>query len=638
MFYEESVLQEVRDRLLVSDVVRLYVPLKARGREFVGLSPFNKEKTPSFTVNDAKQFYHCFSSGKHGDIFSFFMEMDRISFAQAVQRAAKIAGVSLPSRGGEGVRDPYKDLLAIVDQARKFFCARLEDSQGASARELLQKRQISPQQVKDFSLGYAPQGNHALKKHLEGLGFSTARMVAAGLVVEKEGGGESYDRFRHRLMFPITDSQGRTVAFGGRSVGNHKVKYINSPDLPFFHKGKLLYNYNRARAEAHRRGSIIVVEGYTDVIALAHAGLPHAVAPLGTAMTSDQLRLLRSLGMPVLLCFDGDRAGQAAMWRVGERVLPLLTGDWSLKVACLSADMDPDSFIKKEGAAAFEKVLKDAISFDTFIWQWESGKEPLTTPESRVALRRRLRAHAAAIGDVELREAYKIHFDGKMNEIFADTSKRDFTASRQFFAKNGDRHTPTRELQNQSARARARGAGLLAKERLGKSLVFMALRYPALAQKDIEEFGALMVQSPFPEQLQGAIVSCIESLSTGSIPCSYESILSCLEKKGQLKEVERLQKDPFIKTFALSQGDGAGLSSHLNHETKAFEATKDTEQETPPHEEKAQALWSALLERYKNISLDGQIADVKKALATELAEQGTDKYVEKMKALKEQRH
>src|SRR5579872_4383553 len=321
MRFSPQFLDELRARLPVSEVVGRRVKLKKAGREWKGLSPFQQEKTPSFTVNDQKQFYHDFSTGKHGNIFDFLMETEGVSFPEAVERLAAMAGLPLPAATPDAARHEArrKTLHDVMELAAKFFADTLASRNGAKARGYLADRAITPATQLQFRLGYAPPDRFALKEHLGNQSISVEDMIETGLLIGGDDIPLPYDRFRDRVMFPITDARGRVIAFGGRALRpDVPAKYLNSPETPLFHKGDVLYNFDTARAAAHDKGEIIAVEGYVDVIAMVRAGLPHAVAPLGTALTENQLNLLWKTVPEPTLCFDGDRAGQKAAFRAAD--------------------------------------------------------------------------------------------------------------------------------------------------------------------------------------------------------------------------------------------------------------------------------------------------------------------------------
>src|SRR6204780_1611934 len=318
MRFTPQFLDELRARLPVSEVVGRRVKLKRAGREWKGLSPFQQEKSPSFTVNDQKGFYHDFSSGKHGDIISFLMETEGFGFTEAVERLASMAGMPLPAATPDAARHEArrKTLYDVMELAAKFFADTLASRNGARARGYLGDRGISPAGQLQFRIGYAPGERFALKEFLGAQGIPVEDMVEAGLLVSGDDIPVPYDRFRDRVMFPIQDLRGRVIAFGGRALEKDApAKYLNSPETPLFHKGATLYNIAAARVAAHKGAAVIAVEGYVDVIAMVGAGFEASVAPLGTALTADQLGLLWEVGDEPTLCFDGDAAGRRAAYK-----------------------------------------------------------------------------------------------------------------------------------------------------------------------------------------------------------------------------------------------------------------------------------------------------------------------------------
>src|SRR4051794_34219336 len=327
MRFTPQFLDELRARLPVSEVVGRRVKLKKAGREFKGLSPFQQEKTPSFTVNDQKQFYHDFSTGKHGNIFDFVMETEGVSFPEAVERLAAMAGLPLPAVTPHAARHEQRRKTPhdVMELAAEVFADTLASPGGAKTRGYLGDRAISPATQLQFRIGYAPNERFALKEHLGAAGIPTEDMVEAGLLIGGDDIPVPYDRFRDRVMFPITDLRGRVIAFGGRALDKDApAKYLNSPETPLFHKGDNLYNLRPARQAAHDGAPLVVVEGYVDVIAMVGAGFPASVAPLGTALTENQLALLWKMADEPILCFDGDKAGQKAAWRAADMALPHL--------------------------------------------------------------------------------------------------------------------------------------------------------------------------------------------------------------------------------------------------------------------------------------------------------------------------
>lgn len=410
MRFGPHLLDEIRARLPVSAVVGRKVALKKKGREWAGLSPFKTEKTPSFFVNDQKGFYHCFASGEHGDIFTFLMKTEGLAFPEAVERLAAEAGVSLPKETFERPEqtDARDRLYRLLDASAIFFRTCLARSGGAEARQYLERRGLKPETIAEFGLGYAPNSRSALQDHLTAQGFGVGDMIASGMLIGGDDIPQPYDRFRHRVMFPITDGKGRVVAFGGRALDPQApAKYLNSPETPLFHKGSLLFNAARARPIAYERDRVIVVEGYMDVIALAQAGFGDAVAPLGTALTADQVQLLWRMTPEPTLCFDGDSAGQKAAWRAVDVLLPGLKPGYSAKFAFLPSGLDPDDMIRQRGAEPMAEELRGARALFDVLWDRELARQPVETPEQRAAFDQRLRAAITTIADPTVRGHYE---------------------------------------------------------------------------------------------------------------------------------------------------------------------------------------------------------------------------------------
>src|SRR6266700_3019629 len=349
MRFPDSFLDEIRARLPVSDVVRRRVQLKKQGREWRGLSPFNKERTPSFFVNDQKGFYHDFSSGKHGDIFGFVMDTEGVTFPEAVERLAAMAGLAVPkmSEEADAAAQRRRTLHEVIELAAKFFETTLASRAGAKARGYLADRGLDAATQLKFRIGYAPAERFALKEHLGALGIAPEDMIEAGLLVAADDIPLPYDRFRDRVIFPISDLAGRVIAFGGRALDKDApAKYLNSPETPLFHKGGTLYNGAAARQAAHQGAPVVAVEGYVDVIAMVTSGFAATVAPLGTALTEDQLALLWKMADEPILCFDGDQAGQRAAFRAVDLALPRLKPGKRLLFASLPDGQDPDDLVR----------------------------------------------------------------------------------------------------------------------------------------------------------------------------------------------------------------------------------------------------------------------------------------------------
>lgn len=407
--FSDQFLDELKDRVRVSDVVGKRVQLKRQGRELAGLSPFSKERSPSFFVNDDKGFYHCFSSGEHGDVLDFLQKVERMSFVEAVEHLAGVAGLALPKldprAAAEG--DRRKGLADWLEVAASWFETRLRGHDGAAARVELERRGLPPEVWAQFRLGYAPADRAGLKDALVQRGARPGDLVAAGLLVDPEDGGAPFDRFRDRIIFPIADARGRIVSFGGRAMNAaSKAKYLNGPETPVFKKGRVLYGLPAARALLTRGGPLVAVEGYFDVIACQRAGVP-AVAAMGTALTEEQMAGLWRLHEEPTLCFDGDAAGRLAAGRAMEAALPLIGPGRTFRFSIVRGGKDPDDVYREQGAQALRDGLAASTPFARALFERERDAVPLDTPERRAGLKARLRARAYAIRDRDLAHAYR---------------------------------------------------------------------------------------------------------------------------------------------------------------------------------------------------------------------------------------
>ncbi len=399
---------ELRARITLSTLVMRSVKLTRAGREWKGCCPFHDEKTPSFYVNDQKQFYHCFGCGAHGDAISWMVDHAGLQFMDAVKELAAQAGMEVPAPDpGQAKRAEQRaSLIDVTDAAQAFYVETLAGPGGKAARDYLERRGFAPAICREFGFGWAPDDRQALPKALPQ--FGEDMLEAAGMRAANEA-GEHYDRFRGRVMLPIQDARGRVIAFGGRILDKREgvAKYLNSPDTELFDKGRTLYNLHRAAPAARQSGRVVVVEGYMDVIALANAGIADVVAPLGTALTEMQLELLwRMVEVPVL-CFDGDAAGQRAAMRAVARALPMLAPMRSLSIVRLPSGLDPDDLLRAQGKGAMERLIDNPASLSETLWQFERDAQPLATPEAKAGLKARLMAHVETIADPEVKGLYR---------------------------------------------------------------------------------------------------------------------------------------------------------------------------------------------------------------------------------------
>lgn len=427
MSLSPAFLDELRMRTSLSTLIGRTVKVQKAGREYKACCPFHNEKTPSFTINDEKGFYHCFGCGAHGDAIRWMTDHRGLPFMEAVKELAQAAGMEVPAPDPRAAKraEQAKGLHDVMAAAQRFFEEQLGGIDGSGARDYLKRRGISDATRRVFGFGFSPDGRGRLKAALAE--FGEPLLIEAGLLIDPEaidpGKGaerkrESYDRFRGRLMLPIRDIRGRAIAFGGRILGAGEPKYLNSPDTPLFDKGRTLYNIDRASPASRHSGRVIVVEGYMDVIALAQAGFEEAVAPLGTALTEHQIERLWKMADVPILCFDGDAAGQKAAMRAATRALPLLRPGMSLAFATLPGGQDPDDLIRAEGRGAMEAVLEAAEPLAERLWSHELNAAPLDTPEQRAAFKQRLSAITDAIAHADVRAHYGQLFRQRYDALF----------------------------------------------------------------------------------------------------------------------------------------------------------------------------------------------------------------------------
>lgn len=478
---------ELRARVTLSSVIMRTTKLQRAGREWKACCPFHNEKTPSFTVNDQKGFYHCFGCGAHGDVISWMTDQRGLPFIDAIKELAAQAGMEVPAPDPVAAKRAEKraGLVDVTEAAQKWFAANLYGPDGESAREYLRSRGFSRRIVEEFGFGYAPDSKIALKSALSD--FDDAMLVESGMQISVED-KTPYDRFRDRLMLPIQDQRGRVIAFGGRILESRDgmAKYLNSPDTPLFDKGRTLYNLHRAGPASRQTNRLVVVEGYMDVIALANAGITDAVAPLGTALTENQLTLLWRLVDAPILCFDGDNAGRRAAMRAIGRALPMLQPGKTLSIVRLPAGLDPDDLIKKQGAGALEKLLASPASLLDNLWIFERDAQELSTPEDKAGLKARLLEHVDTIQHADIRALYKRELLERFSDFaFPPRPKRDW--------KPGSRSTwqPSPRLSSDAASKLQRALSGGARDEFTRAVIHGLLQHPSEIVRHTEALGKL---------------------------------------------------------------------------------------------------------------------------------------------------
>lgn len=610
MRFSDAFLDDIRQRLSISQVVGEHVQWDkrksnpARG-DYWACCPFHGESTPSFHADDRRGIYHCFGCGAHGDHFRFLTEKTGMSFPEAVERLAQMAGVPMPARDPQAEKraEARRTLYDVMEMAAAYFEAALAHNIGARARGYLNSREISPAMQARFRIGFAPESRNGLKEHLAANGVSGAEMAAAGLVVTGEDIAVPYDRFRNRLMFPITDLRGRIIAFGGRALSaDTPAKYLNSPETELFHKRSVLYNGRTAREAVHQGGELIVVEGYIDVIAAVAAGFEGAVAPLGTALTEDHLALMWNFTDIPVLCFDGDAAGQRAAARAADIALPLLKPGKSVRIATLPAGKDPDDLIKSEGRTAFGQLIEAAQPLSETVWTLETRGHVLETPEARAALEQRLRTRAQAIADPSVRRHYGQAFAEKLNGFFAP--------ARQPYQRANSR--PRRGAPPYAARPgmgqKAFASDALRNSRLLKSvetntvtpreavIVMSLVNHPGLAETRLEDLARLEFDSPTARTVLAALLDLVAL--TPELDATSAS--RALEDNGFSEELRQMRR--------LLQGQGVW-------QTGPDAAEFDVET----------GLKHALALHYKSVQLNKDLHAAELALGEDLSEENLER-------------
>ena len=537
--YSKEFITEIKSRLKVSEVVGKFVKLTQRGNEFVGLSPFKNEKTPSFTVSDDKEFFHCFSSAEHGDIFSFLMKHKNMSYPDSIEYLAKQAGLNPESgivKDSNYVENNYASLRSIMTEANKFYTSMLKQSEGI--KKYLEKRQVNNDMWEKFELGFAGSQSNQLYLHLKKIGVNIEDALLLGLIKKsKHKENEYYDFFRNRLMFPIKDYKSNLIAFGGRAVDNSNIKYINSSDSPIFKKSFNLFNLNLAIEENRKIENLIIVEGYMDVISLFQNNFKNTVAPLGTALTSYQLQRAWKVCNSPIIMFDGDEAGQKAAERAAVLALSNILPDLSVRFCILPKDYDPDDFLIKNSSEDFKKILNNSYSLSEFIWKVELEKDDISTPEKKAGFEKRIKAIVNKIENQTVRDYYIKEYNDKINVIKRSQFQNNSSYSRRIDNK------VSREIYY-SERVRQSSHDSVIREKI---ILMHIIENPPLLFKYIEELGRIS----FNELKLAKLVSQI--IEFGSINSNKDlenfDLKSYLLEKGLVEEIEGIYESNLLKTY-----------------------------------------------------------------------------------------
>lgn len=551
-------LDELRERITLSQLIGKKVKLTKRGREYIGLCPFHHEKTPSFTINDDKGFYHCFGCGAHGDIIRYLTDSERMPFMEAVEYLAHMAGLPMPKIKEESPerRQEYQTELQIMEEACVFFQKCLFSERGRRARAYFQNRGITPDIAKQFRLGYAPSGS-ALLAYFTEKGLSVQKAISLGLIVDKTDSHTRHDYFYDRIMFPILNRRRRVIAFGGRLLEKGEPKYLNSPETALFHKGEQLYALPNAVDTMRKKNQAILVEGYMDVIALHSAGFTNAVAPLGTALTENQIRLLWQGCDEPIICFDGDMAGRKASIRAMNRAIPILTPGKSLQFVFLPEPFDPDDMIRKKSPQAFQEALNNAKTLAYTLWNTLTDGRSLDTPERRAKLEKDATDIIAKIQNEQVRAYYMKDLKKKLWQL---EHRKDARRSSLSFGEAQGISRPN--------------ADLLA----GRMLLAYLICFPKVVQNVLEDLANLELGEASLQHILQEATDCLinnpdmtsEELINAVLPEGSKTIpeIEMLQKSNRTEEDVRIELSKWIQALQLK-------ALQAEHEAKLHEFSQN---------------------------------------------------------------
>ena len=610
MKFPPSFLDDIRNRVTISSVIGRKVAWDRRksnpGKgDYWACCPFHGEKSPSFHADDRKGRYYCFGCKVSGDIFTYLIEKEGVPFPEAVAQLAAEAGLPMPiiSQADVEREEQRTSLYEIMEISAGFFATELQSARGAKARGYLADRGLAPAIQNEFSIGYAPDDRSALRTHLAEKKITVEQMAEAGMVIAGADIPVAYDRFRDRVMFPIRDARGRVIAFGGRALrADVPAKYLNSPDTPLFHKGEILYNFDKARGAAHASGQLIAVEGYVDVIAMFRAGFAEAVAPLGTALTENQLAMMWKTVPEPTLCFDGDSAGQKAAYRALDLALPLLKPGHSLKFAFLPEGQDPDDLLKSEGPEAVKAVIAAAEPMASVLWARALNDNDRATPERRAAFERDLKIQLGQIADETVRKHYLADLQQRLADLFRGTivARRAFGSSGKLQPRLKYGQKPWELQQSASPQLKAlankTGAASSAEHR-ERMIVLTLVNHPELVHEFYSEFRKTEIASRELDSMRSQIIDSAFSMESLEAAALRDHLLSrgfgpLLDRlEGQAKRLNEWFLGPGAAQDDARTGLRQMIALHhkavtLDRELKAAEAAFGSE----PTEENLHAL------------------------------------------------
>lgn len=558
----QKFLDELRAKISIADVVGAKVKLTRKGREYTGLCPFHNEKTPSFTVNEAKGFYHCFGCGAHGDIIKFEMDANGLTFMESVEKLAHKIGLEVPRMNRESPEQMEKRNTAydIMEMAAKFFEKQLKLVGGQRAREYLARRGFGDEIIAKFRLGYAPN-NNGLKAQLVSKGVTEQEMHELGLIaIPEDKNRRSHDFFRDRVMIPIMDKRGKVIAFGGRIMGDGQPKYLNSPETPVFNKRRVLYNLNHARDAAFQEKRLIICEGYMDVIGMDNYGIHYAVAPLGTALTEDQIQEAWKVVDEPTCCFDGDMAGKRAAIRSVDRVLPILKAGNSLKYVFLTGAKDPDEFLKAFGRDEFLKVISNTVPLKDLLWQKNTEDKPVSTPEQKALVEKNIKEEVAKIADETVRNYYA---QDMQNKIYYELGKGSWRkrADAGYEERRSCHNSGYRRSDYRSAAPTVSLVGTIKTnldDLMAQYVVSALYCYPEL----LEEYEERLYNFEFKNaRLRAILDMMLEAVREDESLADAEKMAAYLEEKGMGKDVKELLE---CKMMRRQNPDVIKMRAHLD--------------------------------------------------------------------------
>ena len=549
MKYPKDYLNEIKLRLKVSQIVGKSVKLKKRGKEFIGLSPFKNEKTPSFTINDEKEFYHCFSTGEHGNIFDFLMKTKSIGFGEAVKILAAEAGMQ-PYRFSN--YDKKKDLRFqtyknILKDYSSHFSSQLFNTKNQIALEYLFKRGLKKNIIQEFELGYVPRNNDFYDQLIKK--YSVEEINLTGLYYKNDRSGKYVDRFNSRIIFPINNISSEVIAFGGRTIENSKLaKYINSPETEFYKKGNMIFNLDKAKNLRSSTDDLLIVEGYMDVLSIYATGVKNVVANSGTAITERQISLIWKFFSKPIICLDGDDSGQNAAIRIAERLFPLLNENNKIFFSIMPEGTDPDDYIKEYGKNGLLKLLKDKEIIQSFIWNYHLTKIDKNNPYEISKFEKDIKNLSYSIRDETLKKYVLEDYLEKINKL---TPNQSSIRNNKYFSFNKKKKF---KILNETKVIHEKKQNFLRIQLIEFSILYIMLNFNQIVSKEIEELGDIEFTSEKNEELKNLIITSsadgrnFEKLLI-DINLKYENLIREINENSNIQIIIRDKSEEEILTI-----------------------------------------------------------------------------------------